>query len=139
MILLDTNVVSEPTKPQPNSDVLQWLDRQSAESLAFSATSLSEVLAGVEILLDGKRKENLRSVLHGLIRLLFEDRVIAFDHLAAMEYARVVAQARGNGYAISVSDAQIAAIAAVHGFSVATRDTAPFIAAGVPVIDPWQL
>ncbi len=55
-----------------------------------------------------------------------------------MVYASLASRASARGYSISVGDCQIAAIAAVHGFAVATRDTAPFLAAGVPVINPVE-
>ena len=69
---------------------------------------------------------------------LFASRILPFDQPAAMLYASVVARARTKGRVISVADGQIAAIGVLHGFTVATRDTAPFVAAGVPVINPWD-
>jgi predicted nucleic acid-binding protein len=70
--------------------------------------------------------------------VLFEDRVLPFDQQAALIYAPLVGRARAAGHSISVADGQIAAIAARHGFTVATRDTAPFEAAGVPTLKPWE-
>lgn len=69
---------------------------------------------------------------------LFGSRFLPFDQAAAMAYAPLIGRARASGCLISVADGQIAAIAAVHGFTVATRDTVPFVAAGVPVINPWE-
>jgi predicted nucleic acid-binding protein len=65
-------------------------------------------------------------------------RLLDFDRAAAAAYAILVSRAMAKGFTISVADGQIAAIAAVHGFAVATRDTAPFLAAGVPVVNPWE-
>lgn len=138
MIILDTNVVSEPMKPNGNLAVAAWLDRQIAESLYLTATSLSELLAGIEILPSGKRKEGFNGALFSLLHRLFGTRILAFDHQAAMRYAPLVGKARSAGSAISVADGQIAAIAAVHGFTVATRDSAPFLSAGASVINPWS-
>lgn len=138
MIILDTNVVSEPMRPKGDPAVQAWLDEQAAETLYLTATSLSELLLGVERLPDGARKEGLGADLAALVAALFEARVLPFDQEAAMVYAPLVGRARALGHAISVADGQIAAIAAAHGFAVATRDTAPFGAAGVPVINPWQ-
>lgn len=138
MIILDTNVVSEPMRPQANAAVLDWLDRQVAETLYLTATSLAELLVGIGLLPQGRRREQLKSSLAELLGVLFRGRILAFDAEAATRYADIVARARGNGQMISVADAQIAAIAATHGFHVATRDTGPFVAAGVPVIDPWE-
>jgi len=138
MIILDTNVVSEPMKANGNPVVQAWLDKQSAETLYLTATSFSELLVGIEILPDGKRKEGLAAALSSLMLSLFGSRILPFDQTAAMAYAPLIGCARASGRLISVADGQIAAIAAVHGFTVATRDTAPFVAAGVPVINPWE-
>jgi len=138
MIILDTNVVSEPMKRGGNPAVQAWLDQQAAETLYLTAVSLSELLVGVAILPDGRRKEGLDGALNELLARLFGSRILAFDQRAAIAYAPLVCRARAGGRIISVADGQIAAIAAVHGFTVATRDTASFAAAGVPVINPWE-
>jgi predicted nucleic acid-binding protein len=138
MIVLDTNVVSEPMKPYGNPAVHAWLDRQAAETLYLTTPSLAELLVGIEILPDGKRKEGLAAALAELMTRLFGSRVLPFDQQAAVAYAPVVSRARAGGTIISVADGQIAAIAAVRGFAVATRNAAPFVAAGLPVIDPWE-
>jgi hypothetical protein len=138
MIILDTYVVSEPMRAQANPSVQDWLDRQAAETLYLTATNLSELLFGIELLPDGRRKTEMAAALQKLLSRLFESRILAFDQAAAAAYALLVSRARAKGLAISVADGQIAAIAAVHGFTIATRDTAPFLAAGVPVINPWE-
>lgn len=139
MIILDTNVVSEPMKPDGHRGVQAWLDDQIAETLYLTSISLSELLLGVEVLPDGKRKVGLAAALSDLLSTLFGGRVLPFDQPAAMMYAGRVSRARAAGRAISMADGQIAAIAAVHGFTVATRDTAQFAAAGVPVVNPWEI
>jgi predicted nucleic acid-binding protein len=137
MIILDTNVVSEPMRSSGDPGVIEWLDRQSPDTLFLTAINLAELLAGIAALPMGKRRSGLDTVLGDLIDTLFGDRVLPFDRTAATAYARITERARTAGHPISVADGQIAAIAAVQGFAVATRDTSPFIAAGVPVIDPW--
>lgn len=139
MIILDTNVVSEPMKPDGHRGVQAWLDDQIAETLYLTSISLSELLLGVEALPEGKRKAGLAAALSDLLSTLFGARVLPLDQRAATMYAGRVSQARAAGRAISMADGQIAAIAAVHGFTVATRDTAPFVAAGVPVVNPWEV
>ncbi len=139
MIILDTNVVSEPMKAGGDRRVRDWLDDQFAETLYLTSISLSELLLGVEVLPDGKRKEGLAAALTELLVQLFGPRILPFDQQAATVYATRVSRARASGRAISMADGQIAAIAAVHGFTVATRDTAPFIAAGVLVVNPWEI
>lgn len=138
MIVLDTNVISEPMKRGGSRSVREWLDRQAAETLYLTATSLSELLVGLEILPAGKRKKGLEGALSDLLAELFGSRILPFDQEAALAYAPLVGRARLAGRALSVADAQIAAIATVHGFIVATRDIAPFEIAGVPVINPWE-
>ncbi len=138
MIVLDTNVVAEPMKKSGDPAVRAWLDRQAAETLYLTATSLSELLVGIEILPDGKRKKGLGAALAELLDKLFGERILPFDKHAATTYASLVSIARNRGRVISVADAQIAAIAAVHGFTLATRDTGPFKAVGVPIVNPWE-
>lgn len=137
MIILDTNVISEPMKRQGDPAVRDWLDRQEAETLYVTATSLSELLTGIELVPAGRRRANLALSLSKLMDKLFGPRILAFDKPAAIAYASVVGRTRAAGFTISVADAQIAAIAQVTGFTVATRDTAPFSAAGTSIVNPW--
>ena len=138
MILLDTNVISEPVKPLAEPIVAAWLDRQSKETLYLCAPVLMEVLLGLALLPDGKRKRAMATAVQATIANYFADRFLAFEREAAVIYAALASRASTRGYSISVGDCQIAAIAAVHGFAVATRDSAPFLAVGVPVINPWK-
>jgi predicted nucleic acid-binding protein len=137
MILLDTNVVSEPIKQHPERRVQDWLDAQAAETLYLSTIILSELLLGIEALPVGRRRRTLATAVREEIVSLFGDRIIPFDIAAAEAYAKVVIFARGNGYALSIADGQIAAIAASRSFRVASRDEAPFQASGLVVINPW--
>jgi toxin FitB len=137
MIILDTNVVSEPLKPKPNEHVLSWLDKQIPETLFLTTTSLSELLGGIAKMPDGKRKLTLRSEMLTLVNALFGNRILPFDYESALNYATMTAQTKAKGVSVSFSDGQIAAIALSRGFSVATRDENPFVAAGLSVINPW--
>jgi hypothetical protein len=118
--------------------VVRWLDAQDPETLYLAATALSEVLIGIALLPAGKRKRGMETAMQALQLKLFAGRFLLFDREAAIAFALLGSRAAAKGYSISVGDCQIAAIAAVHGFAVATRDTAPFLAVGVPVIDPWK-
>ena len=138
MIVLDTNIISEPLKPLSNVAVVAWLDREPRKSFYLCAPVLMEVLLGIAILPAGKRKRSLAAAIDRLLASYFADRFLAFGREAAMMYASLASRAAASGYILSVADCQIAAIAAVHGFAVATRDTAPFQAAGVPVVNPWN-
>ena len=136
MIILDTNVVSETMKPKPDATVLSWLDNQSAETLYLTSVTLSELLFGVATIQAGKRKNRLNAVIDGLIGL-YADRVLPFDTIAARHYAALDVTARRNGRGFPTTDGYIAAIAAAHGYFVATRDAAAFESAGIKIINPW--
>jgi hypothetical protein len=136
MILLDTNVLCEPWRPAPNAAVIAWLDEQVAETLYVSSITVAEVCFGVACLPKGKRRNALSAALEGTLEV-FGSRVIPFDATAARHYGELAAKARAAGEGFPLPDGYIAAIAAAHGFSVATRDTAPFEAAGMPVINPF--
>lgn len=138
MIILDTNVVSEPLRPAPDGAVIAWLDEQTPETLYLTAINLAELLEGVERLPGGKRKSRLAQALDEQMLPLFEGRILSFDQAAAEAFARVNARARKAGLTMGFADAQIAAIAAAHGFAVATRDVAPFEAAGIKTLNPWS-
>jgi len=136
MILLDTNVVSEAMKPEPHPSVLAWLDAQAAETLFLSSITVAELLFGIGALPDGKRKDMLAARIDSLLEQ-FVGRVLHFDTQAARRYADLAVKARAAGKGFPTPDGYIAAIAAAHGFAVASRDTSAFDAAGLTVIDPW--
>jgi len=138
MILLDTNVVSEPIRRRPDRRVLDWLDAQVIETLYFSTIGLAELLLGVENLPVGRRRTALAAALEQQIADLFGDRIIPFDIPAAEAYARVVARAGSQGLAISIADGQIAGVAAANKLRIASREEQPFHAAGLVVINPWK-
>lgn len=137
MILLDTNVVSEPLRPLPEPAVLDWLNQQAPQTLYLSTINIAELLAGVEALPAGRRRTQLGKALEQRVMPLFDDRVLAFDHLAARAFAKVTTSAQAAGNPISFADAAIAAIAAAHGFMVATRNERDFKGTGVKVLNPW--
>lgn len=138
MIVLDTNVVSEVMKPEPHPAVLDWLNDQAAETLYLSSVTLAELLFGIGALPVGKRKDRLAQAMNGLLAL-FRERVLPFDTEAARRYAELAVTARNAGRGFPTPDGYIAAIAAARGFIVASRDTAPYEAAGVTVINPWHV
>ncbi len=137
MIILDTNVVSEAMKPEPEASVRAWLNNQATETLYLSSVTLAELLFGIGALPAGKRKEMLACALDGLLDL-FDERVLPFDTDAARHYAELAMTAKTCGRGFPTPDGYIAAIAASHGFIVASRDTSPFESGGVKVINPWQ-
>lgn len=137
MIVLDTNVVSEAMRLQPDATVRAWLNAQAAETLYLSSVTLAELLFGIRALPAGRRRKLLDRALDDLLAL-FAGRVLPFDIDAARHYAELAVTARNAGRGFPTPDGYIAAIAAARGFVVATRDTSPFEAAGVAVINPWH-
>ena len=137
MIVLDTNVVSEAMKVQASPAVRAWLDEQAAETLYLTSVTLAELLYGIAALPSGRRKDALAETLSGLLDL-FGDRVLAFDAEAARHHAELALAARAAGRGFPTPDGYIAAMAKARGFTVATRDVAPFFAAGLKVLNPWS-
>ena len=137
MIILDTNVVSEPLRPEADPAVLAWLDAQEPQTLYLTTVNLAELLAGVELLPPGRRRDALAAALSTQVVALFGGRILAFDKRAAEAFARTHARSRAQGKPMGFADCAIAAIAAAHGFSVATRNARDFKESGVKVIDPW--
>lgn len=136
MIVLDTNVVSETLKPQPDAAVLAWLDSQLAETLHISSVTVAELLFGVAVLAAGKRRDRLSLAVAGLINL-YEGRVLPFDVEAARAYASLAASARAKARGFPIPDGYIAATASSRKFLVASRDASAFEACGLEAINPW--
>ncbi len=139
MILVDTNAVSEPLRRAPEPRVAEWLDAQALETLYLSAITVAELRFGVCSLPAGRRRDRLHEDLEERVLPMFAGRVLSFDLAASQAYAELMAKARSEGRTIPVSDGYIAATAAANGMMVATRDTAPFEAAGLKTVDPWTM
>jgi predicted nucleic acid-binding protein len=139
MILLDTNVISEPLKTQPDPRIEAWIDAQLVETLYVATISLAELRYGIAVHPDGKKKRAVQERLERLMLPLFRGRVLPFDEAAVTAYADLRAAAAKSGQAISDSDGYIAATAKANGLAIATRDTKPFEAAGLTVINPWNI
>ncbi|MEF9956889.1 MAG: type II toxin-antitoxin system VapC family toxin [Acinetobacter sp.] len=137
MIVLDTNIVSEMMKPVPNPNVQMWLNKQVIETLYLSSVSIAELRFGIGILVDGRKKQALTNMVEQIIKI-FDQRILGFDLVAAEYYAELAVGARTAGKGFPTPDGYIAAITSCHGFMIATRDTAPFLAAGLKVINPFD-
>jgi len=138
MILLDTNVISEPQRREPNARVLEWIDAQALETLYLSSITVAELRAGIALMPAGKRRVSLHDNLEKRLLPMFANRVLSFDMACTKSYAELLAKCRAAGLAVETADAFIAAVALANGFAVATRDTRPFEAAGVNAINPWE-
>lgn len=137
MIVLDTNVVSEPLNKRPSPKVMDWLDNQVSETLYISTITYAELRYGVEKLPEGKRKKELAERIQRVLDL-FKDRTLPFDIQSAEQLARIAGRLARAGRTATAPDAYIAAIAASRGFSVATRNAKHFDQAGVTLINPWE-
>ncbi len=121
MIILDTNVVSELMKPQPNAAVLGWLTGQSRDSLCTTSITKAEILYGVVRLPDGRRKADLAAAAQRMFREDFPDPALAFDDAATPHYAEILGARRRAGRPMPALDAQIAAIAAANSAAARSR------------------
>ena len=138
MILVDTNVISEPLRKSPEVRVVKRIDDQPLKTIFLSAITVVELRFGSASLPAGKRREGLHDSLETHVLPLFSGHILAFDLTASQAYARLTTKARAAGLAISTADGYIATTAIANRMMVATRDTASFEAAGVSVINPWE-
>jgi predicted nucleic acid-binding protein len=138
MIVLDTNVLSELMRPRPSAAVVRWIEQQLATEIYTTVITKAEILYGIELTPKGKRRESLLAVAEAMFAEELAGRVLGFDEDAARVFAQIAACRRGLGKPISQADAQIAAIARVHGGALATRNVADFEECGLRLIDPWR-
>ena len=138
MIVLDTNVVSELIRANPEERVVNWVSAQVGSDLFLTAISEAELLYGIEVLPIGRRRDRLAAETEGMLRHDFAGRILPFDSLAARAFAAISASRRAAGFPISHADCQIAAIARSRGAQVATRDAWGFQGCGIDIINPWS-
>lgn len=138
MVILDTNVVSEFIRPTPDGRVYDWLEAQPAESVFLTAVAEAELLYGVHLLPESRRKDHLVAAITQMLEVDFQSGLLPFDSGAARFFGSLAAHRRQIGRPIALADAQIAAIARSRGADVATRNTADFLDCGLTLIDPWQ-
>lgn len=138
MIILDTDVLSELVRPDPEPNVVAWLDSLPAAEVATTAITAAELLYGVARLPDGRRRAAFAETIDAMIKEDFRGRVEPFDGLAAEQYATVVVGREHKGRPISMADAQIAAICRARRATLATRNTDDFADTGIGLINPWN-
>lgn len=138
MIILDTTVISELTRPVPEPGVMSWLDSLPVGETAIAAITAAELRYGVHRLPDSRRKNELSKAVQAIITTDFRGRVQPCDVLAADQYADVVTARERTGHPISTTDAQIAAICRVLEATLATRNTSDFADTGIDLVDPWR-
>ena len=138
MILIDTNVISELWKAQPNPGVLAWVDAQTVETLYLSVITVAELRFGLATMPEGKRRTIYQERLENEVLPTFTGRVLPFNLDASQAYADLMARAQVEGKAIGKADGYIAATASACGLMVATRDIGPFEAARLKIVNPWE-
>lgn len=139
-MVLDTNVLSELMRPQPDARVVAWFDRNAEAAFFITAITRAEILLGIDLLPTGRRKDALAEASRKMFDQEFAGRSLPFDDQAADIYARVVADRTRAGLPISTEDAQIAAISLKQGLPLATRNVKDFDnIAGLRIVDPWRV
>lgn len=137
MIVLDTNIISEMMAAHPEVAVINWLNDQNAVTLFVSTITIAEISYGLRLLPKGQRHRLLQDRFERFIEQAFEQRILNFDEAAARVYGEVMGYRKEIGRPLSVPDGQIASIARMHGFAVATRNIKDFKDCGVEVINPF--
>ena len=136
MIILDTNVLSELMRAEPDTAVLRWMGAQPLAALHITTLTCAEILLGIDLMSEGKRRRQLAEQAEGLFAEDFAGRILGFDLAASVAYAAIAGPRRRAGQPLGAMDGMIAAIARVHGAAVATRDV-DLADCGVPLINPW--
>ncbi|SOE17914.1 hypothetical protein SAMN05877838_2819 [Hoeflea halophila] len=137
-MIIDTNVVSEIMRPVPNAKVADWFERTAQMARFITSVTEAELLFGVELMPEGKRRDTFALVIERLIKFDLPQPVLPFESADAPYCAKISALRRRAGRPISIFDAQIAAIALRRGLSIATRNIRDFEGCGVTLINPWD-
>jgi predicted nucleic acid-binding protein len=138
MFLLDTNVLSAMMSATPAPEVAAWIAGQPLELLFTASVCKAEILAGLAIMPEGRRRAGLVEAARGMFMEDFEGRVLPFDTAAAVAYAEIFAMRRGAGRTVATVDLMIASVARSQGASVVTRSVGDFRDCGVAVVNPWE-
>ena len=136
--LIDTNVISELRRPRPNQKVRAFVGAQTGDTLFTSAVTFAEIRFGIEQLSDPARRSDVSRWLDRTLRPLFAERVLQVTEEVLLRWRQMVEGGRRRGHTFSEPDLLIAAMAARAELIVVSRDTSEFVAAGVPVFDPWE-
>lgn len=140
MIILDTNIISELMKTNPDMRVMNWsktLDiKMGAQTVATTSICCAEIHAGLSILEDGKRKQGLMAIFNLVLETVLTD-VLPFDDKAAKIYGDLYASQRARGAPTPQNDLMIAAITRVHNATLITRNTKDFENCGIEVVNPF--
>ena len=136
--MLDTNVISEAFTASPSSAVLDWLAAQHSESVFITAITQAELLYGIEVLPEGKRRTRLYQAINNVLSEEFQERILPFDEDSARAFARIVSSREAMGLPISQFDAMIASICRSRRAAIATRNVNDFKHCGIDIVNPWE-
>jgi predicted nucleic acid-binding protein len=136
-LLLDTNVLSEVTKPRPDARVLQWLDALDEDRSFISIVSIAEIRRGVALMDQGRKRDALAAWLADDLPQRFEHRVLLVDAPIALAWGDLMGHAKRRGRGLSSMDGLIAATAIAYQLTLATRNIKDFEDFGIELVDPW--
>jgi predicted nucleic acid-binding protein len=137
VIVLDTSVIAELMRQDPNDAVVRWVDQYPADEVFITSVTAAELCYGVARLPDSQRKPTLMAKISGLLTEDFQDQIVPFDDVLAGYYGEIAAMREQQGRAIGMADAQIAAICRRFTACLATRNTKDFAGTGIALRDPW--
>jgi len=138
MVIVDTNVVAEVMRTSPAPTVVGWLNAQASASLFLTAITVGEIRHGLRIMPGGQRRQTIEQGFDRIIATAFAGRILAFDEHAAAHYGEVMGRRQELGRPLSVPDGQIAALARLHSFAVATRNVRDFLDCGIELVNPFK-
>lgn len=139
MIIVDTNVLSEPMKAKPDQGVISWFDAQPADDLFVTAITVAELIYGVARMPNGRKRNQVAEAVGEILEINFHKRVLPFDQDAAINYGHLLAKRNTAGLPMGMADAQIAAICMNYAdVCLATRNTRDFCGLDILIVNPWE-
>jgi toxin FitB len=138
VIVLDTNVLSALMRTNPEAVVVEWLDRQPADSVWLTSITVFEARFGLALLPKGRRRNSLERAFDRVLTEDLSSRVLSLDEMAAVTAAQLAAEHQRAGRIVDLRDTLIAGIAQARRATIATRNTRHFEGLDVPVVDPWH-
>lgn len=138
LYVIDTNVISELMKPDADVNVMAWFLAHTQDTFATTAINQAEILGGLAMLPEGKRKRSMIALAQEIWELELQRGVLPFDSTCAEAFAQILRIRKKSARPIQFADAAIAAICIVHQAAILTRDTSGFTEIGIKVINPWD-
>ena len=138
MFVLDTNILSAMMAPNPAPQVAAFVSGQPEEFLFTASICQAEILSGIAVMPEGRRRLGLEAAARAMFSVDFEGRVLPFDEEAAIAYAELFAARRRAGRSTATVDLMIAAVAYCRNASVVTRNASDFEACKVAIVNPWE-